>query len=58
MTKLVVFPLIVFAALSLIPVDAGTVAKNTTVLVMAMPSPAMAMILASRYRCDTGFAAL
>lgn len=56
LVKLLVFPLIAFAAVKLIPVEAGEIAKNSTILVMAMPSPAMTMILASRYRCDTGFA--
>ena len=56
LVKLLVFPLIAFAAVKLIPVGAGEIARNSTMLVMAMPSPAMTMILASRYRCDTGFA--
>ena len=56
LVKLVIFPMIAFAAVKLIPIEAGETAKNATVMVMAMPSPAMTMILASRYRCDTGFA--
>ena len=56
LVKLVIFPMIAFAAVKLIPIAAGETAKNATVMVMAMPSPAMTMILASRYRCDTGFA--
>ena len=54
--KLLLMPLIAFAVIKLLPLGAGTVARNTTLLVMAMPSPAVTMILASRYKCDTGFA--
>ena len=54
--KLLVMPLIAFAATRLLPIEAGSVAKNTTLLVMAMPSPAITMILGSHYKCDTTFA--
>ena len=54
--KLLLFPLIAFTVVRLLPIEAGMNAKNTTLLVMAMPSPAMTMILASRYECDTDFA--
>ena len=54
--KLLVFPMIAFAVVKLFPFGAGLTARNSTLLEMAMPAPAITMILASRYECDTGFA--
>ncbi len=54
--RLVIIPLVVVGIMHLLPLPADTILRGVVILIMSMPCPSMALMLALQYKRDTHLA--